>query len=185
MLISKQKDANINIDIDGNKVSYYQNIKLLGVNIDSQLTFNDHISEICKKVSQRVGVMTRLRNLIPTTAKLQLYKAAVLPYLTYCSIAWHFCRGSDARRVERVQERGLRAVFCDWNANYKQLLELANLPTLMNCRLHDIAIIMYKVKFKLQPVAKVVETSYLNERKLLTALLRAIFLPSPPPSQCC
>ena len=66
MLISKQKDANINIDIDGNKVSYYQNIKLLGVNIDSQLTFNDHISEICKKVSQRVGVMTRLHNLIPT-----------------------------------------------------------------------------------------------------------------------
>ena len=41
--------ANINIDIDGNKVSHYQNIKLLGVNIDSQLTFNDHISEICKK----------------------------------------------------------------------------------------------------------------------------------------
>ena len=73
MLISKQKDANINIDIDGNKVSHYQTIKLLGVNIDSQLTFNDHINEICKKVSQRVGVMTRLRNLIPTTAKLQLY----------------------------------------------------------------------------------------------------------------
>lgn len=84
--------------------------------------------------------------LIPTTAKLQLYKAAVLPYLTYCSIAWQFCRGSDARKVERVQERGLRAVFCDWNANYKQLLEQANLPTLMNRRLHDIAIIMYKVK---------------------------------------
>ena len=38
-----------NISIYGNKVSYYQNIKLLGVNIDSQLTFNDHISEICKK----------------------------------------------------------------------------------------------------------------------------------------
>ena len=83
MLISKQKDANINIDIDGNKVSHYQSIKLLRVNIDSQLTFNDHMSEICNKVSQRVGVMTRLRNLIPTTAKLQLYKAAVLPYLTY------------------------------------------------------------------------------------------------------
>ena len=53
--------------------------------------------------------------------------------------------------MEGVQERGLRAVFCDWNANYKQLLELANLPTLMNRRLHDIAIIMYKVKFKLAP----------------------------------
>ena len=58
MLISKQKDVNINIDIDVNKVSHYQNIKLSGVNIDSQLTINDHISEICKNVSQRVGVMT-------------------------------------------------------------------------------------------------------------------------------
>ena len=50
MLISKQKDANINIAIDGNKVFHHQNIKLLWVNIDSQLTFNDHISEICKKL---------------------------------------------------------------------------------------------------------------------------------------
>ena len=43
------------------------------------------------------------------------------------------------------------AVFCDWNTNYKQKLEWAKLPTLMNCRLQDIATIMYKVKFKLAP----------------------------------
>ena len=40
-------------------------------------------------------------------------------------------------------------VFCDWNTNYKQLLEWAKLPTLMNRKLQDIATIMYKVKFKL------------------------------------
>lgn len=95
--------------------------------------------------------MIRLCNLIPTTAKLQLYKAAVLPYLTYCSTVWHFCRGSDARKLEHVQERGLWAVFRDWNANYRQLLEWAKLPTLVNHRLQDIATIMYKVKFKLAP----------------------------------
>ena len=43
------------------------------------------------------------------------------------------------------------AVFCAWNTNYKQKLEWAKLPTLMNCRLQDIATIMYKVKFKLAP----------------------------------
>ncbi len=52
----------------------------------------DHISEVCKKSSQRVGVIMRLRNMIPTAAKLQLYKAAILPYLTYCSVIWHYCR---------------------------------------------------------------------------------------------
>ena len=94
----------------------------------------------------------RLRNLIPTTAKLQLFKAAFLPYLTYCCTVWHYCRGSDARKLEHVQERGLRAVFCDWNTPYKQLLDWAGLPTLTNHRLQEIAIIMYKVKFKLTPM---------------------------------
>ena len=38
---------------------------------------------------QRVGVLTRLRNLIiPTQTKLELYKAAVLPYLTLTVISY-------------------------------------------------------------------------------------------------
>ena len=89
LLISKKKDLSMNIDIQGNTVTLYKSIKLLGVNIDCQLIFRDHISEVCKKSSQRVGVIMRLRNMIPTAAKLQLYKAAILPYLTYCMI-WHY-----------------------------------------------------------------------------------------------
>ena len=69
-----------------------------------------------------------------------------------CCTVWHYCRGSDARKLEHLQERGLRAVFCDWNTPYKQLLDWAGLPTLTNRRLQEIAIIMYKVKFKLAPM---------------------------------
>ena len=45
---------------------------------------------------------------------------------------WHFCKASDARKVERVQER-------------------ANLPSLQNRRLQDLATLMYKVKYGLVP----------------------------------
>ena len=45
-------------------------LKLLGVTIDDQLNFNIHINEICKRASQRVGVMMRLKKLIPSNAKL-------------------------------------------------------------------------------------------------------------------
>ena len=34
------------------------------------------------------------------------------------------------RKLERLQERGLRAVFKDNNSSYEQLLEKADLPTL-------------------------------------------------------
>ena len=93
----------------------------------------------------------RLRNLIPTKAKLVIFKSAVLPYLTYCHLVWHFCKSSDARKLERVRERELRAVYRDKHASYSQLLKRAELPTLMNRRLQDIYILVYKVKHKLCP----------------------------------
>ena len=52
----------------------------IGVTIDCGLNFNLHISNVCKKASQRIGVIMRLRNLIPTEAKLHLFKAAILPH---------------------------------------------------------------------------------------------------------
>ena len=64
----------------------------------------------------------RLRNLIFTSSKLVLFKTAILPYLTYCQLVWHFCKASDSRKIERLQERGLRAVYKDHHATYAELL---------------------------------------------------------------
>ena len=41
--------------------------------MDRQLLFHDHISIIYKKSSQHVGVLMRLRNVLPTGTKLQLF----------------------------------------------------------------------------------------------------------------
>ena len=73
------------------------------------MNFSGHISEPCKKVSKKVGILMRLRNLIPSSAKLAIYKSSILPCLTYCQLVWHFCKASDSRKTERLQERALRA----------------------------------------------------------------------------
>ena len=52
------------------------------------------------------------------------------PNLTYCHIVWHFCKASDARKLERVQERALHAVYNDRNAMYEELLEKGRLSSL-------------------------------------------------------
>ena len=89
------------ITINGKDIMESDNLELLGVTIDGGLNFNLHISNVCKKASQRIGVIMRLRNLIPTEAKLHLFKAAILPHLTYCHLVWHFCRASDTHRLDR------------------------------------------------------------------------------------
>ena len=72
----------------------------------------------------------RLKNLIHTEAKLQLYKAAILLHLTYCHLTWHFCKARDKRKLEGIQERGLRAAFQDNLSSYENLLAKAGIPLL-------------------------------------------------------
>ena len=48
--------------------------------IDNKLNFSEHINIMSKKASQRIGVLIRLKNFVPTAAKIQLFKAAILPY---------------------------------------------------------------------------------------------------------
>ena len=67
----------------------------------------------------------RLRNLIPCQAKLILYKTAIMPHITHCHLVWNFCKSSDGRKMERIQERALRAVFKTTTETYKELLKVA------------------------------------------------------------
>ena len=106
LMINSQNDKDqASLTINAHVIESTADISLLGVNINEHLVFSKHISQLCIKASQRVDVLSRLRNLIPMEAKLLLYKSSVLPYLTYCHLIWHFCKASDARKVERVQEQ--------------------------------------------------------------------------------
>ena len=133
------------ITVNGKDIMVSDNLELQGVTIDCGLNVNLHIRNVCKKASQRIGVIMRLGNLLPNEAKLHLFKAAILPHLTYCHLVWHFCRASDTRRLERIQERGLRAVFKDEQSSYQQLLVKAKLPSLYNRRLQDICILYIRL----------------------------------------
>ena len=98
LLLGSKPGNNINIVIDNEVVVIVvvstDCLKLPGVSMDRKLLFDDHISIIkshpimalgiiYKKSSQRVGVRMRLRNVLPTGTKLQLFKATILLYLTY------------------------------------------------------------------------------------------------------
>ena len=57
---------------------------------------------------------------------------------SYCHLVWHFCKSTDSKKLERIQERALRAVYESSSETYEELLERSKLPTLYNRRLQDI-----------------------------------------------
>ena len=76
----------LTMEFDGHEVKSSDYIKILSLTIESELTFSEHIREICKKMSCNVGILLRLSNLVPWSAKLQVYKSNILPHLTYCDV---------------------------------------------------------------------------------------------------
>ena len=157
--LDKEK-SDITLNIHDPHIVKAKQIKLLGVTIDDDLNFTEHIREIYTKASKKVGVLNRLRNLISCRAKLLLYKCFIMPQLTYCHL--------KTRITERLQERALRAMFWSHSESYEELSGSAKLPTLYNRRLQDTVVLMYKVKYGLTPTS----ISDLFARKNSTYALR-------------
>ena len=80
----------IKMRINDTVIDQKPEIMLFGVTLDSQLSFSSHVSNVCRKASSQTGVLLRLRDLIPTSAKLHIVKFAVLPHLTFCQTVLAF-----------------------------------------------------------------------------------------------
>ena len=118
----KGETKDLEITMSNVKIKCGSDLSLLVLTIDQNLDFSKHVSEVCKRAGSKVGVLTRLRNILSTRAKLITYKSAILSQLTYCHIVWNFCRSSDNRKLERIQERALRAIFNRKSGTYDELL---------------------------------------------------------------
>ena len=122
------------LSLDGLPTDKSEDIKLLESTSTMTLFSRSIFNELCIKTSRKVGILSRLRNLIPSKANLFLYKAFILPHLTYCHLIWHFRKSifRQKKKVERIQERALTAIYRSHSDTYEELLERANLPTLYN-----------------------------------------------------
>jgi hypothetical protein len=96
-----------------NKIDCEDEVKLLGVTFDFKLTFNSHVSHICKKASQQLNVLKRIGNNLSKLGKLTIYYSFILSNFNYCPLVWHFCGEGNTKKLEKIQERALRFIYND------------------------------------------------------------------------
>ena len=84
-------------------------VKLLGVTIDKNLKFDQHIINICKKASAKVTALSRLIKIVPLKKKRILMKSFIESQFSYCPLIWMFCLSRKLnRKINHIHERGLR-----------------------------------------------------------------------------
>ena len=50
-----------------------------------------------------------------------LFYSFIISQFNFCPIVWHYCCRGDMLKMEQMQYRALKYVFCDYNASYTEL----------------------------------------------------------------
>ena len=56
----------------------------LGLVINQNLTWCDHIDHICSKISKRLGLLRRIKSCLPFEARIAFFNSYILPIFDYC-----------------------------------------------------------------------------------------------------
>ena len=106
LLIKKDqtKTSGKKISIQGKTIESEDSVKLLGVQLDYQLNFDPHISELCRKAATQLNVLKRLRSYIGFEERKVLVQSFVYSNFNCCPLVWHFCSAESMNKIEKIQE---------------------------------------------------------------------------------
>ena len=88
--------------------------KLLGIKIDSQLNFKEHIESLCKKASQKLNALSRLASSMNFKRRRLIMNSFVICHFSYCPVVWIFHSRKLNARINRLHERALLVVYKDF-----------------------------------------------------------------------
>ena len=120
----------------------------LGIMLDEFLTWTPHTQKVCSKISRTLGVIKRVRKILPFQALKCIYNALIVPHLNYGLKLW----GPHCAPVTLIQKRAVRVIteskfFAHTTPLFKKhsLLKVEDLYKLQCLKLH------FKIENELVP----------------------------------
>ena len=145
------KQDDIKITIGEAIVEESSEERLLGVTIDKNLNFKSHVSNLCKRASQKMHALARVSPFMDPDKLRLLMNSFIKSQFSYCPLIWMFHDRGLNSKVNKIQERALRIVYKDSHADYETLLKLDNAVSIHQRNLQYLMIEIYKTKNNLNP----------------------------------
>jgi len=117
----------------------------LGVHIDENLNFEQHIEKITKKAASRCANILKNFTFRSRDVLLPIFKSMVRPILEYANCAWNTELQKHKDEIESIQRSFTKNIFSVKKLSYEQRLENLKLPSLEYRRLRGDLIQTFKI----------------------------------------
>ena len=97
--------------LNGRKIPQVRKIKFLGVIIDDELSWLDHIEHIEYKLKSSLALIKRIKKFIPSSQFLNVYHSLFLSHLSYSISSWGGVSAYRLDKIFSIQKRCLRILF--------------------------------------------------------------------------
>ena len=104
------KRSDLEVIVNDKQLSIVHCATLLGVEIDSKLSFYEHVEKVCKKLASRIAILRKIRACLPLNQRLQYYNSVIRPIMSYANVIWASCDKELLYRIFKLQKRAARVV---------------------------------------------------------------------------
>ena len=127
--------------IDNKEIERVDSFIFLGLQINHNLNWNNHIRSISFRVSKIAGILHKLKNECPTSILKSIYNTLILPHLNYCVL----CRRLQTNRIHLLQKRAIRNInIANYTAHSEPIFKSLNLLKIND--IYDLSILKFYSK---------------------------------------
>ena len=152
---SKAQLQSLNLDqfsmnLDSNKIEFVNKAKYLGLLVKDDLSWDDHILQLCKTMNYYVHVLRRLIKIFPKQLLLKIYKSYVQSKLDYGLSIWGCTTEDNLDRVQRIQNFCARIICKNFdyiNTRGIDLVDSLKIQTIRQRRDYFLSVLMFKAWF--------------------------------------
>ena len=102
--------ASPDFQINEDRIAFKSNVKYLGVQVDSQLSWKEHITVALSKISGGVGMLKYSKKFLSLEAVQKMYLGIVDPHIRYRCLVWGCAGDTILQKLQKIQNRAFRIV---------------------------------------------------------------------------
>ena len=100
----------VEIVFDGTKVEPSQSVKTLGVILDSKITFDNMINDICRSCYFHLRNLGRIKRSLDKDIRTQIINNLVSSKIDYCNSLFSLCPAYRLNKLQKIQNAAARLI---------------------------------------------------------------------------